>query len=172
MLEQAKQNSSDYPVFIANLDSFVTQARSVTAIMLKEFASINGFKEWYDEKLKDNSFKSDFNYFNKLRVDTTHIRPFNAGSKYTTSFQDGMTISGGKTAEIPLGKADDRGNLIIDNKTPVSINGKPATDIKRLTTRNYFFTDKPNEDAIARCEAYIQKLKELVTGCQDHFNIL
>jgi hypothetical protein len=171
MLEQAKQNSSDYPVFIANLDSFVTDARSVTLIMQTEFDSIKGFKEWYNIKQQEMKENSDFNFFNKLRVDTTHVRPFNAGSKYTTSFQDGMTILGGKTAEIPLGKADDRGNLVIDNKSHVTINGKPATDITRLTTSNYFFTDKPNEDAIARCEAYIQKLKELVAQCHDRFDL-
>jgi hypothetical protein len=58
MLEQAKHNSNDYPVFIANLDAFVTDARSVTLIMQKEFDSINGFKEWYSvkqQKMKDNS---------------------------------------------------------------------------------------------------------------------
>ncbi len=46
MLEQAKQYSNDYAMFMANLDSFVTDARSVTLIMQTEFDSIKGFKEW------------------------------------------------------------------------------------------------------------------------------
>lgn len=171
MLEQAKHNSNDYTVFIANLDAFVTDARSVTLIMQTEFDSIKGFKEWYNVKQQEMKENSDFDFFNNLRRVTTHVHPFNAVSKITTSFQDGMTISGGKIVDIPLGKMDDR-DFIIDNKTPVSINGKPATNIKRSTTRNYFFTDKPNEDAIARCKAYIQKLKELVTECHDQFNLL
>lgn len=37
-----------------------------------------------------------------------------------------MTISGGKIVNVPLGKMGDR-DIIIDNTTPVSINGKPAT---------------------------------------------
>ena len=100
MLEQAKHNSNDYPVFIANLDAFVTDARSVTLIMQKEFDSINGFKEWYSvkqQKMKDNS---DFDIFNKLRVDTMHVRPFDAVSKITTSFPGGMTIPGGKSVTV------------------------------------------------------------------------
>jgi hypothetical protein len=72
-----------------------------------------------------------------------------------------MTISGGKTVDIPLGKVDHMGNLVIDNTTPVSINGKHSTSIKRSTTHNYFFTDRPNEDAVTLCETYFQKLHEL-----------
>ena len=171
MLEQAKHNSNDYPVFIANLDAFVTDARSVTFIMKKEFDSIKGFKEWYSVKQQEMKDNSNFDFFNKLRVDTTHVRPFNAVSKITTSFPEGMTLTGGKTAEVPLGEVDDRGNLVIDNKSPVTINGKPATNIKRSTTSKYYFKDKPNDDVIVLCEAYFQKLKELVTKCHDQFNM-
>jgi hypothetical protein len=72
----------------------------------------------------------------------THIRSFNAVSEYTTLFPEGLTISGGKTVDVPLGRMDDRGNLVIDDKSPVSINGKPANNIKRSTTRKYLFTDR------------------------------
>jgi hypothetical protein len=37
----------DYSVFMANLDAFVADARSVTYIMQNEFDSIIGFEEWY-----------------------------------------------------------------------------------------------------------------------------
>ena len=123
MLQQAKQNSNDYSVFMANLDAFVTDARSVTLIMQKEFNSVIGFKEWYNAKQQEIKNNSDFVFFNKLRVDTIHVRPFNTSSKYITSFPEEMTISGGKTVDIPLGKVDHMGNLVIDNTTPVSING-------------------------------------------------
>jgi hypothetical protein len=145
--------------------------RSVTLIMQTEFDSIKGFKEWYRVKQQEMKDNSNFDFFNKLRVDTTHVRPFNAVSKITISFPEGLTLSGGKTAEIPLGEVDNRGNLVIDNKSPVTINGKPVTNIKRSTTSKYYFTDKPNEDVIVLCEAYFQKLKELVTKCHDKFNM-
>ncbi len=83
MLEQAKLNSNDYSVFIANLDAFVTNARSVTLIMQKEFDSITGFKEWYDIKQTEMKNDPDFKFFNKLRVDTTHVHPFNTVTRYT-----------------------------------------------------------------------------------------
>lgn len=131
----------------------------------RSLSQLQGFEEWYSAKQQE----PDFDFFNKLRVDTTHIRPFNASSRYTTSFPGGMTISGGKTVDIPLGKVDDRSNLVIDNETPVSINSKPATNIKRLTIRNYLFTDRPNEDAVTLCETYFQKLQEIVIECYHKF---
>src|SRR5512146_1209236 len=47
---RAKGSVNNYPLFIANLDAFVTAARSVTFIMQSEFDKSLGFKEWY--KLK------------------------------------------------------------------------------------------------------------------------
>jgi hypothetical protein len=35
-----------------------------------------------------------------------------------------------------------------DNRSPVTIDGKPVEKIKYSTTRNYFFTDRPEEDAV------------------------
>jgi hypothetical protein len=169
MLQQAKQNSNNYPAFIANLDAFVTDARSVTFIMQTEFDSINGFNEWYKVKQEEMKNDSDFDFFNRLRVDTTHVRPFNSSSKYTTSFPEGMTVSAGKAVQIPLGKVNDKGNLAIDNESPITINGESAPNINRSTTRRYLFTDRPNDDAITLCESYFQKLKELVTECHDKF---
>jgi hypothetical protein len=171
MLEQAKQNSNTYYVFMANLDAFVSDARSVTLIMQKEFASILRFKEWYSLKQNEMKNKSDFDFFNKLRVDTTHVRPFNTLSKYTTSFPGGMTISGGKMVDIPFGKVDDMGNLLTDNDIPVTMNGEPVANIKRSTTRSYFFTDRPNEDAISLCEAYFQRLQEMIMECHAKFKL-
>jgi hypothetical protein len=143
MLEQAKQNSNDYSVFIANLDAFVTDARSVTFIMQTEYNPVIGFEEWYSSKQLGMKSDPDFDFFNKLRVDTTHVRPFEALSKYTTSFPGGMTITGGKTVDIPLGTPYNRGNLVIDNKTPITTNGNPAANIERSTNRSYFLrTDR------------------------------
>ena len=170
-LHQAKQNFNNYAVFIANLDAFVTDARSVTFIMQSEFKSIKGFKDWYGVKQEEMKNDPDFDFFNNLRVDTTHVRPFNAVSKYTTLFPEGMTISAGKTVDVPLGKLDDSGNLVIDNESHVSINGKPANNIKRSTIRRYLFTDRPNEDAVTLCETYFQKLRELVIECHDKFKL-
>ncbi len=171
MLNQAKDNSDDYQTFLANVDAFVTDARSVTWVMKSEFSSIDGFKEWYRGKKEDMKNDKLFDFFKKLRTDTTHIRPFNTTSKYTTSFPGGgLTITGGAETVIPLGKVDDRGNLVIDNEGPITINGKPVSNMKHSTVRNYFFKDRPNDDAFALCEIYFRKLQQLVIECHEKFS--
>jgi hypothetical protein len=171
MLEQAKLNCNEHSVFMANFDAFLTNARSVTWIMQTELGSITGFEGWYKRKQEEMNKDPDFAFFNSLRVETTHKRTFNTPSRYTTSFPQGLTISGGSVVNIPFGKVDERSNLVIDNKTPITINGKPVTNIEHSTTSNYFFEKRPNEDAIGLCEAYLQKLQQKVIECHDKFKL-
>jgi hypothetical protein len=156
---------------MANLDGFVSDARSVTLIMQKEFTSVVGFKEWYSQKQQQMKNNPEFVFFNKLRVDTTHVRPFDVSFRYTTSFPEGLTIQGGKTVDIPLGQVDDTGNLVVDDITPITIDGNPVNNIKRSTTQRYFFTDRPNEDAIKLCDTHLQKLQELTKECHNKFDL-
>ena len=169
MLAQAKVASNDYVVFIANLNAFVSAARSVTLVMQEEFHSIAGFEEWYKDKQQSMKKDEEFRFFNKLRVDTVHVRPFNAPSRYTTVFAGGLTVSGGRTVEIPLGRVDDRGNIIVSDQEPVIVDGIPVHGIQRSTSRSYHFTDRPEEDAIALCEQYLQKVDGLVKECHRRF---
>ena len=112
---------------------------------------------------------SDFEFFNKLRVDTEHVRPFNIPSRYTTTFRGGLTVSAGKTVDIPVGRVDNRSNIIVDDRSPVNIDGKPVQGVERSTSRSYFFTSKPNEDAILVSEKYLQKVQNLVAECYRKF---
>lgn len=169
MLEQAKLASNDYTVFIANLNAFVSAARSVTLVMQKEFHSIAGFKKWYIEKQQSMNEDEEFKFFNRLRVDTVHVRPFNTPSTYTTVFPGGLTVSGGTTVEIPLGRVDDRGNIVVSDQEPAIIDGRPVHGVQRSTSRSYHFTDRPTEDAIALCEQYLQKVSGIVTECHRRF---
>jgi hypothetical protein len=171
MLEQAKAFSNDYTVFIANLNAFVSAARSVTLIMQKEFNSIAGFKKWYLDKQQWMAKNEEFKFFNTLRVDTVHIRPFNAPSRYMTKFTGGLTIPAGTTVIIPVGKTDDRGNIVVSDQQPVIVNDQPDPSIQRSTSRSYCFTERPTEDAIALCERYLHNVGGLVRESHQAFQI-
>jgi len=166
LLEQAKANSDDYVVFIANLNAFVSAARSVTFVMQTEYASAAGFKEWYRGKGLEED--GDLKFFNKLRVDTEHIRPFNTPTtRYTTVFKGGLSIPAGTTVEIPFGRVA-AGQIVVSDEAAAMVDGRPVP-IERSTTRAYYFTDRPEEDAITLCQKYFQKVKELVIECEQKF---
>lgn len=167
LLAQAQKAAlNEYIVFIANLNAFVSAARSVTLIMQKEFNSIAGFKKWYKDKQRSMKDDKEFEFFNGLRVDTVHIRPFNMSSTYTTEIRGGL--SGSSTTIIPLGRVDGRGNLDISDQEPALVDGKPV-EVQRSTTRSYFFEDKPEEDAVVRCEQHLGKLVDIVNECHRLF---
>jgi len=169
MLNQARDSSNDYTIFIANLNAFVSAARSTTLIMQTEFNSVTGFTDWYKDKQENMKNDKDFQFFNKLRVDTEHVRPFNTPSTYKTTFLGDMTISAGKVVDIPLGKVDNRGNIVVDDQSPVRIDEKPSDSIKRSTTRSYFFTEREGEDAILFCGIYLDKIQKIVKECCSRF---
>lgn len=169
MLEQATQHTKDYPWFIANLDCFVTSARSITLVMKAEFDKVPGFHQWYSERLSKVDTE-EFKFFNQLRVDTTHVKPFKAESRYFTNINEPFIVPGGSTIGVPAARKDGRGNLIIDDQRPLLVDGKEVK-IKRSTVRSYFFSDKPEEDAIKRCQAYLQTLQEMVIECHEKFKL-
>ena len=111
----------------------------------------------------------DFKFFNNLRVDTQHVRPFNTLSTYTTTFPGGFTVSGGTKVVIPLGRIDDRGNIVAADKEPVLINGTAVPGIERSTDRVYYFSDRPQEVAIALCEKYLEMVQGIVAECHRKF---
>jgi hypothetical protein len=50
LLKQAHATSGvSYTVFIANLNAFVSAARSVTLVMQKQLKHVEGFEKWYGE---------------------------------------------------------------------------------------------------------------------------
>ncbi|MFY9797306.1 MAG: hypothetical protein WAJ93_16600, partial [Candidatus Nitrosopolaris sp.] len=59
----------------------VASAVSDNFSQLQNLLGPNNNKEWYIIKQEEMKNDSDFDFFNNLRVDTTHVRPFNAVSK-------------------------------------------------------------------------------------------
>ena len=94
-------------------------------------------------------------------------KPIGNTMKVTTTFTG--SFAGGKKYIIPVGKVDDRGNLVIDTESKITVDGKPTDGIKHKTTKQYFFEEKPNEDAIELCSGYFQKLKNIVKECYTNF---
>lgn len=167
LLAQAKEAAlNECIVFIANLNAFMSAARSVTLIMQKECNSIAGFKKWYEDKQRGMKDDKEFEFFNGLRIDTVHVRPFNMSSTYTTKITGGLSAT--ETVEIPLGRVDGRGNIEISDQEPAVVDGKPV-HVPRSTSRSYFFEDKPEEDAVVRCQQHLEKLDDIVNECHRLF---
>lgn len=167
LFNQMKNSSDDHIIFRANLNAFVSQARTVTWVMKKEFDKKPRFKEWYE--LKENEMGNDeiFEFFKDLRNVSIHEKPIGNKMKFITTFNG--PIGGGKEIIIPFGRVDERGNIVIDNESKITIDGKPSDTLKSNTQRQYFFDEKPDLDAVTLCLEYLQKLIKIGLECNNKF---
>jgi len=85
------------PVCEYYLSAFVSAARSVTFLMEKEYADKPGFKAWWAGCDKEQLKK-----FNDLRVVTVHQRYPKMSQRITHTFDKGLTLNAGETANIPI----------------------------------------------------------------------
>lgn len=168
LLAQATVNSNDFPIFRANINAFVSAGRSVTFVMEKEFAHVNGFAAWYETKRADMKKDPIFDLFVKIRNNSVKERAVARSMRITTTFDKPFTMSGGGEYTIPIGRFGDRG-IIIDNATPITHDGKPVTDVKAITRTAAFFDEKPDVDALDLCHEYLNKLKVIVAECYSKF---
>lgn len=167
LLNQMKNSTNDHMTFRANLNGFLSLGRSVTFVMQKEFHNVPQFKEWYESKVKEMEKDEIFGFFKELRNISEKQKPIGNKMRFMTTFN--APLGEGKEIIVPFGRVDDRGNLVIDNESKITIDGKPTDDIKQTTTRQYFFDEKPDRDAIELCSEYFQKLVKIGIECDKKF---
>jgi len=165
LLNQTLQNLNMPAVFRANLNAFVSSARSITFIMQKEFSSNPRFTEWYKGKQEEMIKDPIFALFKKLRNESLKERPVANRIKFTTEVN--ATFGANQEATIPFLNVSKDGNIIINNNEPIIINGKPSS-ITPHTQYSYFFDELPNQDAVELSKLYFNKLKDLVKDCYDN----
>lgn len=159
-------------LFLANLNSFIALARSITLVMQKEFHDVSGFDEWY--ATKQNEMKNDdgMKFFLDLRNESLHEKSVGK-ILYKLTLLDTYTLKSGETCTWPALKSTNEGTLALDDKNKfLKINGIPRPDIRFEYTVDYFFVDRPNISARTLCLTHFQKIDTLTTECNKKFSHL
>ena len=157
-------------VFLANLNSFIALARSLTLVMQNEFHSVPGFDEWYDIKQNEMKTDEDMKFFLNLRNESLHEKSVGK-TFYKLTLLDTYTLKSNETCTWPALKTTNEGTLILDEKNKfLKINGIPRPDIRFEYTVDYFFVDRPNISARTLCLTHFQTLDVLTTECNKKFS--
>ena len=133
--------------FLANLNSFLALARSMTNVMQKEFSHVSGFDEWYSTKQEEMKKDADMKFFKKMR--NKSLKEKSVG-RVTVELKllDDVTLKPGEELLGPALKCTNEGTLVLDKDNSVfKINGTPRPDIKFEFIVNYYFVEKPNVSA-------------------------
>lgn len=70
----AMMNIGNAETFRSCINSFISNARSVTFVMQKESAELAGLKEWYEKRMKELAGQTPLlKFFNDKRVHTIHL---------------------------------------------------------------------------------------------------
>ena len=159
-------------MFIANLNSFISLARSVTLIMQKEFHNISGFAEWYIIKQNEMKNDKDMKFFIELRNES--LKEQSVGKiVYAITLLQNITLKSHETLTWPSFKENVDGDLILDeNNKYYKINNIPKPEIKYEYSITYLFVQKPDIPAKILCLTYFKKLEKLVTECDKKFSDL
>lgn len=165
--EQLKLNIIRYPFCAFYLSAFISAARSVTFIMQKEYAYVNGFREWWK-----NYDKSFLDKFNDLRVIIIHQKYPAMSQRITTFFGNGLNIPGGTTVEIPINLNASHQSVVTTSK------GTPATQIIELDITTYYENQEKIDKKDVKFDAFVEEanqylelLRKIVNECESKFKL-
>ena len=169
LLEQAVNSGNEQNKVRANLDAFVTTARSITLVMQKEFSKNPKFKEWYESITKDMKNDEIFQFFINLRNVSVHEKTVANTFRISTTYEKGLTLKNGDV--IPFGKVGKDGNMILADPNIIIRDGKKINPgVNAHTNIEYFFGEKPDTNAFELCSLYLRKLEKIVMECYNKFS--
>jgi len=170
LLEQAVKSVNEQNKVRANLDAFVTTARSITLVMQKEFSKNPKFKEWYESVKKEMMDDEIFQFFINLRNVSVHEKTVINTVRISTTYDKPLTLKDGDI--IPFGRVGIDGNLILDDPNMIVRNGKKIdAGVNAHTNLEYFFDEKTDTDAFELCSLYLKKLEKIVMECYNKFSL-
>jgi len=173
MYNQMNKSPKEKPeLFIANLNSFISLARSITNIMQKEFHNVPEFDEWYAIKQEEMRNDKDMKFFVELRNES--LKEKSVGKiVYKVELLEDITFPSNETLTWPAFKPNNNGTLVLDEDNKFfKINGVPRPEIKYDYSINYSFKQRPNIPVKTLCLAHYKKLEKLVTECSEKFSNL
>jgi len=173
MYNQMIKSPKEKPtLFIANLNSFITLARSVTNVMQKEFHGISRFAKWYIIKQKEMRNDKDMKFFIELRNES--LKEHSVGRiVYIITLLQNITLKSHEILTWPSFKHNTDGDLVLDeNNKYYKINNIPKPEIKYNYSLNYLFIQKPEIPAKILCFNHYKKLEKLVIECDEKFSDL
>ena len=163
--ERMMETQPDRYDFKYNLSAFLAAARSVTAIMQKEFDKVSGFKNWYKNIQAKLQSDDTMKLLKDKRDVTIHQQPVRPHAHVNVSITEHMVL--GDSASIVITRADGTVERLESEPTPST---EPART-KAITDPEWqwYFDELPEKDIVTVCKEHIAKLDTIVEECECRF---
>ena len=159
-LERMLETQSDRVAFIYNLSAFLAAARSVTAVMQREFDKVPGFKHWYEERQAKLQGDDTMRLLKDRRDITIHQEPIRPDARITVSVAEFMIVS--DSMSVVLTQTDGAVERRKSHSTPVPLPAKAETG----THWQWYFAELPDKDIVTVCDEHMAKLDTMVQQCE------
>ena len=162
-LERMTETQSDRDAFKYNLSAILAAARSVTAIMQKEFDKVSGFKDWYEETQAKMQNDDAIKLLKDKRDITIHQQPVRPHAHVNVSITEHIAFS--DSVSIVITRADGTVERRESEPTPSPVPAKTET----ITEWRWYFDELPEKDVVTICKEHIAKLDTAVEQCESPF---
>lgn len=165
-LERMTETQSNRDTFKYNLSAFLAAARSVTAVMQKEFDKISGFKGWYKEIQAKLQCDDTTRLLKNKRDITIHRQPVRLHAHVNVSITERVALS--DSMSIVITRTDGTVERRESEPTPPPMPTK--TETKTESEWQWYFDELPEKDAVTICKEHIAKLDIIVEECESRFS--
>jgi len=157
------ENRAERDAFKFNLSAFLSTFRSVTWIMQKEFHDCPGFPNWYKTQQE------------KMRAD--HRMKFLHTKRNVTIKEQTIEPRGHVEVNLTLQMLSPSVSLTVtapDGTVVERYDQTPSEPAKTETTVqwHWYFKEFPDIDVVAVCQECLDKLKAIVSDCEQRFEAL
>lgn len=150
--------------FRYNLSAFLASARSVTWMMQKEYSTVDGFREWYEQKQAIMHADTEMKFLDDQRDKTVHMETLHPRAHVSLSIHDAVRITDSVT--IVLTHADGSREVRESPPSPPPPVEKPEP---AEVDWRWYFERFPERDIVHLCREYWQKLEAIVVECEALF---
>ena len=162
-LERMAETQSDRDAFKYNLSAFLAAARSVTAVMRREFDKVPGFKHWYEEIQAKLQGDDTMRLLRDKRDITIHQQPVRPHARLNVSITERIILS--DSMSVVITRADGAVERQESKATPVPPLAKAASQAQW----RWYFDELPERDVVTVCGEHIAKLEMIVEECESRF---
>lgn len=163
--ERMTETQPDRYAFKYNLSAFLAAARSVTAIMQKEFDKVSGFKDWYENIQAKLQSDDTMKLLKDKRDVTIHQQPVRPHAHVSVSITEHIALS--DSVSIVITRADGTVERLESEPTPSTVPARTETITE--PEWQWYFDELPEKDIVTVCKEHIAKLDTIVEECESRF---
>lgn len=165
-LERMMETQSDRDAFKFNLSAFLAAARSVTAIMQREFDKVTGFKDWYKEIQAKLQSDDTVKLLKDKRDVTIHQQPVRLHAHVNVSITEHIAIS--DSVSVVITRADGTVERLESEPSPSHVPDRTETIVE--PEWQWYFDELPEKDIVTVSKEHIAKLDTIVEECESRFS--